>query len=268
MRRRKRKRKQSGAAFSLFAFQDIITSVTGIMLLITMMLALELIKKKEESPPEQTQKTTESVQSAVAANQNEILQLRATLSATDEQLRYDEETLRRKLSELSSVNEIVEQQLKELEQREQDTEKRKQEMESALSQTVSPQQVQQMQERLKELQEQLLSMKNSNRVIFNRPVGDAKSPWLIEVSGNEIRIAEVGVAAPPKVFPHPDDARDWISSQNKGSVYFVVMVKPSGLDKFSLVKQDLESLEFEIGYDLLAEDQQAIDSETGAGVNE
>ena len=49
-----RRRSARQSAFSLFSFQDIITSVTGIMVLITLLLAVELINRTEASPPMQT----------------------------------------------------------------------------------------------------------------------------------------------------------------------------------------------------------------------
>lgn len=260
------RRRKSNVAFSLFAFQDIITSVTGIMLLITMMLALELIKRKEESPPVQTQQTTDKVEDAIASNQNEIAQLRSLLAASDEQLKYDAETLRRKLTSLKEANTVFSSQIENLEANQEETERRKNEAEEALSQTASPQQIQTMQQRVSELQQQLAELKESNRVIFNRPAGESKTPWLIEVSGQSIQVAQVGVAAPPQVFSAPAELRAWASSHGVGSTYFVMMVKPSGLNQFNIVKQDLEDLGFDIGYDLLSEDQQAIDAQTGAGV--
>ena len=48
------RRRRRSAPFSLFAFQDIITSVTGIMLVITMLLALELLERTDVAPPQAT----------------------------------------------------------------------------------------------------------------------------------------------------------------------------------------------------------------------
>ena len=46
-------RKRKGAPFSLFAFQDAITSVCGVVVLITLMLALELTRRVADDTPEQ-----------------------------------------------------------------------------------------------------------------------------------------------------------------------------------------------------------------------
>ena len=50
----RRRRNHTTAAFSLFAFQDIITSVTGVMIMITLLLAVELVNRVEQSPAVQT----------------------------------------------------------------------------------------------------------------------------------------------------------------------------------------------------------------------
>ena len=66
---RKRSNKQ---AFSLFAFQDIITGVTAIILLFTLLLVLELVTRKATQAAQAS--STESAQqlSELAANMNEV----------------------------------------------------------------------------------------------------------------------------------------------------------------------------------------------------
>ena len=60
-----RRRVVASTAFSLFSFQDIITSVTGIMVLVTLMLALELITRVQTSAPAQTAVQTKRVEVTV-----------------------------------------------------------------------------------------------------------------------------------------------------------------------------------------------------------
>ena len=69
----RRRRRESG--FSLFAFQDIITSVTGIMILVTLVLAIELIERTESSPKVMTAQTTDQLKSQIVANEKEIQSL-------------------------------------------------------------------------------------------------------------------------------------------------------------------------------------------------
>lgn len=84
------RRGQNGVAFSLFAFQDIITSVTGIMILVTLILALELLQQMEASPSQRTKEVVQDIDStvtsvteldaAVARNQARIADLQDRLT--------------------------------------------------------------------------------------------------------------------------------------------------------------------------------------------
>ena len=68
-------RKRKGAPFSLFAFQDAITSVCGVVVLITLMLALELTRRVADDTPEQND--------PVAA---QVKELRAKIAAEREDI--------------------------------------------------------------------------------------------------------------------------------------------------------------------------------------
>jgi len=159
------RRSRRNSPFSLFAFQDIITSVTGIMILVTMMLALELIKRKE--------------------------QIRRT-------------------------------------------------------------------------REQLQHLKKSNRMIFNPTEGDQKTPWLVELDAGAITVAKVGESARPQTFSNVERFLTWSTSRNRGAEYFVLLVKPGSVESFDKVHGTLTGRGFDVGYDVMAADQTAIDPETGA----
>ena len=59
------RRGRNKSAFSLFVFQDIIMSVTGIMILITLILSLEMMERQEESPRERTSEIISQLKAAV-----------------------------------------------------------------------------------------------------------------------------------------------------------------------------------------------------------
>ena len=49
-------------------------------------------------------------------------------------------------------------------------------------------------------------------------------------------------------------------------VTFVLLVKPDGIENYAYARQILQQAGFDAGYDVLPADQQAIDLETGAGI--
>ena len=70
-----RKRRKSATTFSLFAFQDIITAVTGIVVLITLFLAIELMERSEGTPTSQTQAQSKQTQQSIEQMQQQIAML-------------------------------------------------------------------------------------------------------------------------------------------------------------------------------------------------
>src|SRR5262245_5426312 len=101
------RRGRGGTPISLFSFQDIITSVTGIMILVTLILALDVIRRRQGAPDTQTAALTlelqqaasqaQQVQTTLAATRRQIDELRQQLAGTEEGLRqsarHDAETL-------------------------------------------------------------------------------------------------------------------------------------------------------------------------------
>ena len=64
------RRRKKQVTFSLFAFQDIITSVTGIMILATLMLAVEFIQRIDGAPPRQTEKIAARLRQSLEESQS------------------------------------------------------------------------------------------------------------------------------------------------------------------------------------------------------
>ena len=90
------RRKVNSVPFSLFAFQDIITSVTGIILLITMMMAVELVQNMQRAasaPQEQKSPAIEgTLRGAIEDNTQEIVRLERLLEETTT-IRFDADVL-------------------------------------------------------------------------------------------------------------------------------------------------------------------------------
>ncbi|MEO2035402.1 MAG: hypothetical protein ABGZ35_25265 [Planctomycetaceae bacterium] len=261
-----RSRGSGTAPFSLFAFQDIITSVTGIMILITMLLALELVHNKANSPEVKTTEIADTVDQAVLQNEREIERLEQIIDQGADVIRFDSETLRKRIEELRKASSELQLQNASLENELASAETRQSQLDEQ-AQLISPETLVELQQELETARRELQKLKSSNRVIFNRPQGESKTPWLLEIEAGSIKVAEVEKSAKPLKFATPEDFSGWASRQDSGSIYFVLLLKPSGVRIFGDLRETLQNDEFDIGYDLLAADQQAIDPETGAGVN-
>ncbi len=273
------RRGRGGTPISLFSFQDIITSVTGIMILVTLFLALEVIRRKEGSPQQRTKVLTEElvqasaqatrVKSTLEGNRRQIEQLRSALAGNESQLlesvKVDADEVSRKLRDLDELNKLMAGELTQSEARRKQTEKDLEEMlaREADKQT-DKQTLEQLAQKVKERIDELKKLRQANRVIFNPTQGDSKTPWLVELSATGILSAQLGKKEKPQSFSTAAAFKSWAAKRSKVGEYFVLLVKPSTVEKFLDTRQALETQGFDVGFDLLRDDQTAIDPESGA----
>jgi small-conductance mechanosensitive channel len=273
------RRGRGGTPISLFSFQDIITSVTGIMILVTLILALDVIRRREGAPDTQTAELTEELKQAaaqsgqvrttLAATRQKIETIRSQLQGKEsdllEQVKYDSESLQRQLRDLDALNKLLADELADAESRRRAVEtsrdelKKEDEARAADRQTLE-QLTQQVQQKLEELRR----LRSANRVIFNSGAGNVKSPWLVELSPNNIQAAEMGKRGAPQSFPNVAAFVAWAKTRSRSAEYFVLLVKPATLTDFYAAHGALDKAGYDLGFDLLKDDQTAIDSVLGA----
>ena len=264
------RRKRNTAAFSLFAFQDIITSVTGIMILVTLILALELIQRKEQSPPQKTAELIEQSQAAIEANRRETEQIDSELKQRNveavELAGVDVTRLKRQSEDVSRQNQQMKDELDRLgRERDKADMRRNQAKKAKAKHADDPKNLQQLQEQIARKEKELKTIKQSNRVIYNPAKGSSKSPWLVEVAAGKVLVAPMGKSAKPHVFPSAAAFQGWLGKRNPNAEYFVLLVKPSGIKFFDEIRKALQQRKFDVGYDLLPASKTAIDPEKGAG---
>lgn len=80
------RRGSAAPPISLFSFQDIITSVAGIIIFLTLMMAVELVQHANDSPPVQTSKLNTELSETVSAQLEEIKRLEDRLNVGQKQL--------------------------------------------------------------------------------------------------------------------------------------------------------------------------------------
>lgn len=264
------RRRRGSAPFSLFAFQDIITSVTGIMVLVTLFLALELVQRKEGSPPEQTKKITEDIHTTMVQNQAEAAELekrqRELSALLNEMAAYDTAAVRREIANLQAANKKLQEEAEEQARERDDADRRKKQAEAEATRIEQDRRdLDEILKKTRTKQAQLDKLKQSKRLFFNASEGAGKTPWLVELTEDHITVAQVGSVAAPRQFETTDQLVAWAKQRNRNSEYFVLLVKPDGIEKYVEVYPALrQGLKFDIGFDLLTEEQTAIDPETGA----
>lgn len=259
------RRGRGAPPISLFSFQDIITSVTGIMVLVTLCLGLELMQRKAVAPPEVTSRVT----SQLAATAAEAEQLRKKLDESQKQIKlyseFDAETVRRELAEMNAVNNRLVREVSDSERQREQVERQKALAKNEQARRATdPQSLAELRRQIADRQQRLEHLKRSNQVVFNRPEGEAKSPWLVQVGPGGLLAAEAGRRAAPQSFPGTAEFRSWLVGRQRNAEYFVLLIQPEGVARFGEVYQALLDLQFDVGLDLLTPGQTAIDLQTGA----
>ena len=250
--------------FTLLAFQDIITSVTGIMVLVTLLLALELVHRVRSSPAEQTARLIKELEQHNKRLKAQIRHWQSTLEAQTRRA-WDAQTVRRRTQELERQLRILQDQVTRSQRRQQEQQAQLRREEAELGSRLQRQQQQlaQLQKQLQELQRQLRRLQN--RVVY-RPEGRfPKRPWVVEISSQGFRIAPIGKRQPPLVFAELTQVLAWVDQQrDPGQDYFLLVVKPGGVDAYRRLFAALEQRGFSMGLDLLPRDKQAVDPPYGA----
>ena len=267
-----RRKRNNHSRFSLFVFQDIITCVMGIMLLLTLMMCLQItsvVATAQSSPAEETirqmkqqaadlsaevatlQKSVDqhtALLNSGAINDATLLKNRSVTLATDIRLatadiaaQWEQRTTRQ--NTLSSLQDAEQRQQKDLES--------------------AAELIRQNQQLLKTQQE----LKSGNRVVYNAHDSIAGACWLVELTAiNSFQAAELGKNQVPLKFSSSQDLSAWILQRHRSGAVFLLLVKPNSADILEPLTEELRTQQVVFGFDLLPQHKTAIDPATGASI--
>ena len=271
-------RRRSSQAFSLFAFQDIITSVTAIVLLFTLLLVLALVSRKSLEASAVTSSTAAELASlAEEMGQQELAGLGSLESA---------ETVDQALTIAESLKQAIEQSISEVEKellRVQSQQKkvlaqlmeerdelrreldRRRDVNAARRQTVASQrrsaalgiEISRLGREVDALEKQAEVPQGPPVVRFRDSTGTLNGSWLVILGQGRITATQVtsnetvswGSGSAVAGFSR------WIQGK-KGEVrHCVVLVRPSGLRWFGEVAELIQENGIAIGKEVIGEHQ-------------
>ena len=272
------RRGRSGPVISLFAFQDIITSVTAIVIVVVLFLALDLVNRKQGQASESPAVLADELVARIADVEAELIKLRQELARTDELVQQVASTSPAELkAEIARHERTIEDQRREL-QRQDERQKRlvaQQQATAAEKFDLSPsqQRLEQTLQEARELQGQLDQEKQENRVLFTLPRGSNQKGWVAVVEADKITIAPFGRPAKPQVFvttgvilktTAADALADWIVRNQLRSAYFLVLIRPNGSRTFGVLEEALREKSVSFGFDLIDGERSVLHPERGA----
>lgn len=271
-------KRRSQAAFSLFSFQDIITSVTAILILVMLMLSIQMISRRRQqasSDPgvslRQIEAAAESLESLAASLQDDLDSRRkarplAALRSARAVAERERDIARHSLEETQRMGEAARRLLAEAESAaaaadsEQlaalETAAENDRQEADRLEAENNREEMRQEQRLREITERPNS---GTELVFNPPSDSNRRAWLVEISDRGIAAALLGGEGPEPLGADTGDqsrlAR-WIARLKPDGDYCLLLIRPSAADELSLMlEKRLDNAGIRYGVDLIGEDQ-------------
>lgn len=265
-----RRRRLATTQLSLFAFQDIITCVMGVMLLLTLILCLQLTTTSVASHDQRAAATVADLRQREKQLQEELRQLRATAQARQALLNSgavnDTRILRDSVREANFENSRA-QEVAAKERAEQATANARLEDMRAeqLRRQQEEEEIRQLRQQNQRLGDAVARYEAGQRIIYNSHSSSSQRCWLVECnSERDFRAAPIGESQVPLTFTSATDAEAWMLKVCGRGDALMLLVKPDSADVFDPITTTLRTQGAAFGFDLLPQDRFAIDPVTGA----
>jgi hypothetical protein len=275
-------RTSQGPPINFFAFIDIITGVTGILILVTLMLAItvrqipELSAIVEDDPDPELKARLEQLLDQLAQYNMRIQELQheySNLQSVPNQISLDSQ-----ISQMTNEIALATSQASRLVEELDDLKRKQAEMDMRLGLTDmakanerARQDVEDLQKqlamnqetmnrweaRVRDLDAKLLQQQQEQNKIWLIPEKSrtSKEPLLVVVTGNGISVEQFNKPGERKVLrlPTASETRDVLRSYSALDYYIVFYIKPSGIALFDALSEAVKKQGYEIGYDAVEE---------------
>jgi len=260
------KRARTGAPpFSLFAFQDIITCVMGIMLLLTLMMVLQVNVSPGTGMDAAMQTTvtnlTNESQRLLADTTALEIQVREQLAVMNSSALLDAEILIKSRDLISADVTAAAADLNRVKELSGASSERLKDVGTEFQlRQGDAEESRRLQQEIAEIQKELQKLKSGDRKIYNAHDSAAKTCWLVELSAtHEIKVAQLGQPGPPRLFTDIDRLLEWFKTVSSDDVAFMILLKPDATPLFDQISATLIPLGTPFGFDLLPQNATAFD---------
>lgn len=284
-------RRQRRTPLSLFAFQDIITSVTAIMILLVLILTLEFVTRAQwRGVATEDRRVARDLRETVAALQSRANDLRAEQEKAGKKARraagLSLAEIRSRLAEAERAVQLLSGENAALAARvraarvEQRTAERQVVDAKATTAAVMAIHAAAMDTRAAELEEanrrERHRQDQSRRadethadttLVFNRDPDNSRSPILVEVAADGITVL-AGQSCDRQQFAwgagRPSaDFRSWVTGLNAETEYVVIMLRASGINYLETVRDTVASAGLGLGLELIGESMRVVLPDAG-----
>lgn len=267
--------KDNSPAISFFSFQDIITSITGIMFLVVIMLVLMVLQQA----PDTSQQKNRELQEELTTLEAELKKIRDSLSELRKQAAAQKKNIERlkqlrieqlpdlkkewllKLQQIDSSIEQLEEESKQLLQSQKDQIELSRKKESLIRKNKErsdelKQEIVSLEKEIQDKEKIFLKFKNVIRFVWNQAT--AKAPVLLECSDKEISVNSLDEKFKRRTFTNYNECLAFCRKLPPDDTYFILLLKPSAFfygEKFS---RELQKLGYDLGREILPDDQTII----------
>jgi hypothetical protein len=242
---------------SLFSFQDLITSLSGILILLVLLMAVDVAVRKARPratrPSQEVVPDVERLRQTVASLKEQVAAKKQTMVAASSQ---DAVAAAEQMTDAERQNAALQDRADRL--RAEETALEADLAAERAAAAVRSREMEPLRENLAKLREALAKeIENDRRVFYIPEEGVAKTPIVVECSGSSIRLGFINRNIDPMVMtPTSSGFKAFIQLVGKYSPereYFVFMIKPSGVDYWETLRQAAFSAGFDVGHDALEE---------------
>jgi hypothetical protein len=260
-------RRRKSSPFSLFSFQDIVTSVTAVVILLTLILTLELITRQPTSAAEQLDRSVAALRAALEQADQERRSLEDRLqqqaSRTLEYASTTPELIQRDLEQTNEQIRQLRQELEHLRKRQIAVKRQENAIQArSLDHNIHRKELEDLKAQAAAAESERSQIIKGNQLIFNPPLGAPKRPWLVDVSADSIVVLSFDQDGERHEFRSrllntcADQMIAWARRNcNAQEEYFVLLVRPSGIENADNLRDTLTRRGFDIGRDVLGATQ-------------
>ena len=258
-------RRINGPAVSFFAFQDIITSVVGIFVLITIIMMIELVSKTVEGQTNgnRVADTLSASLNSLEAELKEMRQRSETLSTRSKSVAgiqpFNVEEIR---SDIEKRIQHVEEQTKRSEAVNEKTRKvvvaTEGELDQLNQQAVAADskrdELKKLLDKLQYLDTKIGELTTEDPLVFRNANMAGRSLIVTDIQPKQIEVLELARNV-RQVFSGSDRLtkfNEWVDKQPTDRFHFLLLVRPGAASSFNSVQSQLDSVGASFGFDVIA----------------
>jgi hypothetical protein len=256
---------------SFFSFQDIVSCVTGILIMVTLLLIVELAKRPQTIGRNSQATVPDWVVLAeeLKAAQKKRDDLTAALEQAQATLTRDARRLTLTPTIVKDLEKQVNALRKTCEEQILNGKKTQTEQDRIAQQITEAQSARNMlADRARQLEQQIALEHTKIRVTLLGGRPDGKKPYLVELDPKDIGVAEIspsGEVRQIKRFTGEDVAgvfTQWAESRSNITEYFVFLVRPEGAALLNDITGSLKKSDFDLGWDVWPKERSLVSGET------